>query len=147
VVRNGPPWQVRLLHGPVVWEVYRPGSMPGAVQRFVPGKDRWRSAALVRLTREFKSPAGIHCRKALRASSRPITERELVRFQLRQPSYSGQVELAHHDSLIGCSSRVRFPGPLPFCTWAPELQGVVAALAMRIFSRVQYPGGPPSSPG
>src|ERR1035441_5431334 len=49
LVKNGPPWQVRLLHGPVVWEVYRPGSMPGAVQRFVPGKDRWRSAALVRL--------------------------------------------------------------------------------------------------
>ena len=52
----------------------------------VPGKDRWRSAALVRLTGEFKSPAGIHCRKALRASSRLITDREMVRFHLRQPS-------------------------------------------------------------
>ena len=52
----------------------------------VPGKDRWRSAALVRLTGEFKSPAGTHCRKALRASSRLITDREMVRFHLRQPS-------------------------------------------------------------
>ena len=45
----------------------------------VPGKDRWRSAALVRLTGEFKSPAGTHCRKALRASSR-LTDRKMVRF-------------------------------------------------------------------
>ena len=51
----------------------------------VPGKDRWRSAALVRLTGEFKSPAGTHCRKALRASSRLITDRDMVRFHLRQP--------------------------------------------------------------
>ena len=74
--------------------ILRPGSIA------IPGKDRWRSAALVRLTGEFKSPAGIHCRKALRASSRLITDREVVRFHLRQPSYCGQVELAHHDGLI-----------------------------------------------
>ena len=52
----------------------------------VPGKDRRRSAALVRLTGEFKSPAGTHCRKVLRASGRLITGREMVRFHLRQPN-------------------------------------------------------------
>ena len=114
----------------------------------VPGKDRWRSAALVRLTGEFKSPAGTHCRKALRASSRLITDREMVRFHLRQPSvHSGKVELAHHDGLISRSSRVRFPGPLPSFAWAPGLHGVVASLARKIVSRVQFPGGPPISPG
>ena len=110
----------------------------------VPGKDRWRSAALVRLTGEFKSPAGIHCRKALRASSRLITDREMVRFHLRQPSFhSGKVELAHHDGLISRSSKVRFLVPLPLCTWGMGLLAVVASLAMRIFSGVGIPGPPP----
>ena len=53
----------------------------------VPGKDRWRSAALVRLTGEFKSPAGTHCRKALRTSGRLITGREMVRFPGPLPGF------------------------------------------------------------
>src|SRR5260370_11964502 len=110
----------------------------------VPGKDRWRSAALVRLTGEFKSPAGTHCRKALRASRRLIADSEMVRFHLRQPSFhSGKVELAHHDGLISRSGKVRFRVPLPFCTWGVGLLAVVTSLAMRTFSGVGIPDPPP----
>ena len=112
-------------------------------------KDRRRSASLVRMTEQFKSAVELHCRKALRASSRLITDRELVRFQLRQPSVIGGFIAGKmswcaqrsHKPLLG---RVRFPPPQPRFTRAPGLHGVVAALAMRIFSRVQSPGGPPS---
>src|SRR5260370_1767884 len=66
----------------------------------VPGKDRWRSAALVRLTGDFKSPAGTHCRKALRASSRLITDMDMVPFHLRHPTFHNpKLSLPHHSDL------------------------------------------------
>ena len=65
----------------------------------------------------FDSDTGLHPGLFQWQKARPITVRRLFDSTSRdQQFYCGQVELAHHGSLISFSSRVRFSGPQPWGT-------------------------------
>ncbi len=54
----------------------------------VPGKHKWRCAGFVNRISQFDSDTRLHSGKALRASNRLITDREMVRFHLPEPGFS-----------------------------------------------------------
>jgi hypothetical protein len=109
-----------------------------------PGKHLRRCAGFVNRISRFDSDTRLHSGKALRASNRLITDREMVRFHLPEPDFDVLLR-SRLETVPAWSHKpktcVRVAPPQPFVRWA--CRSKVGFLVCTEEMRVRFSLGPP----